>query len=253
MKKKMLQRLLALVLAVTFIFGGSLTIGAANEVTSDKGSNPPGGESDFEELNADAYEAYMKEYSDVGRALEPITIPAMQNVSATWGDIKPDEAIVLDDGTKLLFTPNEGTTTWEVDIPATAKYSIIINYMPDDAKTASIERILKIDGKTPFAEARFITLPKVWKNQYTFAKVEATKKVSLSDIHAEALAAGFAEATLVEENGESYVRLELPKVWTAGIANFVNKYTVRFFTKDIDGNEIRPGMVQAPELSSFEL
>ncbi len=256
MKKKMLQRLLALVLAVTFIFGGSLTIGATTEDTKDAGSTTDKTLADIrEQLNADSYETYMKENADIGRASAAITIDALQYKEFIKGSAAGDgvKEITLEDGTKLLYTPNSGTISWDIDVPATAKYSVIINYMPDDAKTASIERILKIDDKIPFSEARFITLPKVWKNQYSFAKIEATKDASIADIHAAALAAGFAEAEPVTEDGKSYVRVEMPKVWTAEIANFVNKYTVRFFTKDIDDNEIRPGMVQAPELSGFEL
>ena len=256
MKKKMLQRLLALVLAVTFIFGGTLTIGATGEGAGGSNSTTDKTLADIrEQLNADDYEAYIKNYDDVERATAAIEIDATQykefvKGSTTGSDVRE---IVLDDGTKLLYTPNSGTTTWEVNIPATAKYSIIINYLPDDAKTASIERILKIDDAIPFAEARFLTLSKTWKNQYTYAKVEATKEASVSDIHAEALAAGFASAQTVTENGKTYVCLEIPSVWTSALADFVTKYTVRFFTKDIDGNELRPSMVQTPTLSWYEL
>ncbi len=256
MKKKMLQRLLALVLAVTFIFGGTLTIGAAGENAGGSGSTTDKTLADIrEQLNADAYETYLKNSDDVERATAAIEIDGTQykefiKGSATGPDVRE---IVLDDGTKLLYTPNAGTTKWEVNIPATAKYSIIINYLPDDAKTASIERILKIDDTIPFAEARFLTLPKTWKNQYTYAQVEATKETSVADIHAEALAAGFASAEVVTEDSKTYVRLEVPTVWTSALANFVTKYTVRFFAKDIDGNELRPGMVQTPTLSWYEL
>ncbi|MBQ2774055.1 MAG: hypothetical protein IJF45_06945, partial [Clostridia bacterium] len=156
MKKKMLQRLLALVLAVTFIFGGTLTIGAAGENAGGSGSTTDKTLADIrEQLNADAYETYIKNSDDVERATTAIEIDGTQykefiKGSATGPDVRE---IVLDDGTKLLYTPNAGTTKWEVNIPATAKYSIIINYLPDDAKTASIERILKIDDTIPFAEA----------------------------------------------------------------------------------------------------
>ena len=256
MKKKMLQRLLAFVLAVTFIFGGSLTIGATDEGAGGAGSTTDKTLAEIrEQLNADAYEMYIKEHSDVVRATAAIEIDGTQykefvKGSATGSDVRE---IVLEDGTKLLYTPNTGVTTWEVNIPSTAKYSIIINYLPDDAKTASIERILKIDDTIPFAEARFLTLPKTWKNQYTYAKVEATKDTSVETIHQEAIAAGFAAAEVATEGGKTFVRLEIPTVWTAALADFVNKYTVRFFTKDVDGNEIRPSMVQTPVLSSYEL
>ncbi|MBR3862848.1 MAG: hypothetical protein IKM42_04245, partial [Clostridia bacterium] len=69
MKKKMLQRLLALVLAVTFIFGGSLTIGATGANAGGSNSTTDKTLADIrEQLNADAYETYIKNNGDVERA-----------------------------------------------------------------------------------------------------------------------------------------------------------------------------------------
>ncbi|MBQ9802900.1 MAG: extracellular solute-binding protein [Clostridia bacterium] len=248
MKKKKLQRLLALVLALTFIFGGSLTVGAEDE---DPGSITDKTIADIKaQLNADSYEVYKQEYfADVPRATEKIEIAGVDYTKFVKGSTNKDVAVNGD----MLFTPATGTVTWTVTIPSTARYSIVIEYLPDDEKTASIERILKIDGKIPFAEARFLTLPKTWQNQYVQAKAYATKEASVSDIQAAALAAGFAAAEIVNENGESYVRLDIPAVWTSALADFVNKYTVRFFTADIDNNELRPSMMQTPVLSTYEL
>lgn len=261
MKKKMLQRLLALVLAVTFIFGGALTIGAAEE---NAGSTTDKTLAEIrEQLNAESYETYRAEHSDVPAALAPIKINGVDYKEFVKGSTVGSDVqvITLGDGSKLLHTPSTGTTTWEVEIGATAKYSIVVEYLPDDddpngqnvAKTAAIERILKIDDKIPFAEARFLTFPKVWKNEYVYATVAATKDKSIAALHEEAIAAGFVSAEPVSEKGEVLLRLEIPEVWTSKLGDFVNKYTVRFFTSDIDNNELRPGMGQVPELSEYEL
>ena len=252
MKKKMLQRLLALVLAVTFLFGGALGASAATEQessTTDKTLAEI-----REQLNADSYETYKQEYADVLQATGTVVINGIDYESFVGGSSGAEvREIELADGSKLLYTPATGTVTWNVMIPSTAKYSIVIEYLPDDQKTASIERILKIDGKIPFAEARFLTLPKVWQNQYVHAEIEAGKNQTLESIQAAALAAGFAEAEIVNADGKSYVRVEIPKVWTSALTNFVNEYKVRFFTGDIDDNELRPGMIQTPTLSTYEL
>ena len=167
MKKKMLQRLLAFVLAVCFLLGGAITVGATGE---DKNS---GSLQEFkEQLNAQTYEEYLKEYADVPRYEgEDIVINGVDYVAdekLTTAEVRPAE---LADGTKVLYTPNAGTVTWKVTVPTTRKYSIVIEYWPDEAKSASIERLLMIDGNVPFAEARFLTLPKVWKNEYVTAEV----------------------------------------------------------------------------------
>ncbi len=250
MKKKMLQRFLALVLAVTFVFGGSLTVSAADE---NPGSTTDATLADIrEQLNADSYEAYLVEHADVPNATAPIVIPGTSYKTAENAEVK----VIVRDGNKMLYTPGNGKVTWEVNIPTTAKYSIVIEYMPndgEDAKVSAIERIFKIDNKIPFKQARYITLPKTWVNQYSYARVEATKDASVAQIHEEALAAGFATAQPVTEKGVTYVRIEIPKVWTAAASAFVTKYTVRFFAADIDNNEIRPTMTQDAVISTYEL
>jgi len=252
MKKKMLQRLLALVLAVTFLFGGSLVASAApgeGDSTTDKTLAEI-----REQLNADSYETYKQEYADVPQATGTLVIPGIDYKEFVGGATGTEvRELVLEDGSKLLYTPATGTVTWDVTIPSTAKYSIVIEYLPDDQKTASIERILKIDGKIPFAEARFLTLPKVWQNQYVYANIEPDKEHSTADIQAAAVAAGFTDAEPVLVDGIMCVRVEMPKVWTSALCKFVNDYRVRFFTSDIDDNELRPGMIQTPTLSTYEL
>lgn len=262
MKKKMLQRLLAFVLAVCFLFGGAVAVSAEDGQAS--GSTMDGSLQQFkEQLNAQTYEEYLKEYADVPRYEgEDIVIDGVDYDKFVQGSTEKDaRPVTLPDGnsTDALYTPNSGTATWKVTVPTTAKYSIIIVYWPDnketsdEAKSASIERVLMIDGKIPFAEARFLTLPKVWKNAYETAKVFATKDASVSDIYAAAVAAGFTDADVRVKDGEPYVALTCPSVWTQAKADFVNKYEVRFVRNDIDNNELRPEMNQVPELREYEL
>ena len=249
--KKNLQRLLALVLAVTFVFGGSLTVSAANEGTN---STTDANVADIrEQLNADSYETYLSENANVPDATSTIVIPG---VSGESDDENVNLSTIVRDGVEMLYTPSTATVRWKVNIPTTAKYSIIIEYMPndgEDAKISAIERIFKIDGKSPFKQARYITLPKTWVNQYPCAKVEATKDASIAKIHEEAIAAGFTTAQPVTEKGVTYVQLEIPKVWTAAAAEFVSKYEVRFFVADVDKNEIRPSMKQDHVIGTYEL
>ena len=250
-KKKMLHRLLAFVLAVTFILGSAITVGAATETggsTTDKTLAEL-----REKLNAISYEEYCALYTQVPRATGVIEIAGTENV--TYEGNSKIEEVELPDGSTGLFTPNVGVTTWKVPtIPTTAKYSIVIEYYPDDAKTASIERILMINGKIPFAEARYITLAKVWKNSYVNAKVDAEEfDMTAEALLAEAVAAGFADAKIETEGEKSYVTMSIPAVWTETLAGFVTKYSVRFMESDIDDNELRPKMEQKPELRTYEL
>lgn len=66
----------------------------------------------------------------------------------------------------VVLSPANGTLTWEVNIPATGRYAMEIIYYPLGDNSTSIERTLYIDGKVPFAQARYLTLSKIWKYDY---------------------------------------------------------------------------------------
>ncbi len=244
MKKTKFQRLLAFFMALCFLIGGStvLSVGAEDDNSSVTDKNL----ADIkEQLNADSYEVYIEEHAELPDATSAVIIPGSQvDAEATTAEVK-----VLEDGS--VYAPDLGTVTWvTTDVKSAAKYSIVIEYYPDQAKAAAVERILKINGKIPFAEARYVTLPKIWKNTYTVAKV-SDDDASVDEIYAAALAAGFTETEAVKK--DDCVEVAIPEVWTAGKTAFVNTYAVRFLTSDIDNNELRPTTVQAPEWRSYEV
>ncbi|MBQ9099169.1 MAG: extracellular solute-binding protein [Clostridia bacterium] len=255
MKKTKFHRLLALVLAFSFLIGGALTVNAATEGMEGSTTNKTLAEIK-EQLNAISYEEYMANYAEVQRAIQSVMILGTDFTSFEKGATGEEARVVTDaNGVSAVYTPGTGTTSWEVEIPETGKYSIIIEYWPDEAKSASIERILKINDKIPFAEARYLTLPKIWKNAYVCAQVtDPSGKVSLQTLYEEALAAGFAadSVQLVNNAKGAYVEVKIPDVWTQSMTEYVNKRTVRFMTSDIDSNELRPTMQQAPEWRTYE-
>ena len=114
-------------------------------------------------LNAISYAEYLEKNADIPSASENIVIDATDyDKSNTDAEVSVD---TWADETGLLL-PSSGTVSWKVNIPSTAKYSISIEYYPIEGKVASIERIFMINGKVPFAEARYLTMSKVWKNEY---------------------------------------------------------------------------------------
>ncbi len=133
---------------------------------------------------------------------------------------KGQVAIVqIKDGVKCLYLPNNGTVGWNITVPETAKYNIILDYMANDgttgeeSKTTSIERTLYINGRVPFYEARFITLTKVWVDD--------------------------PDSYHHDENGNiSYV--------TDASGNKVPQ-----FQTDINGNEIKADKIQSPEWREY--
>lgn len=210
MIKKTLTRALALFLAVLMLATGVVSVAAASSIQQ---------ESSFqamrEILDALSYDEYVLKYKDVPKATESITIDATDYIT----DKKDEEGKTLTDAEvsvgeygpeggetiKALMTPSSGTVSWKVEVPETAKYSIVLRVFPVANKSTSIERIFRIDGTVPFSESRYLSISKVWVNNY-------------SD----------------------------PNAYKDGDPD-------RLFDTDVDGNETRPSMSQAPEWRNYEL
>ena len=247
MKTTKFHRLVAFALALCFLVGGLFTVSVSakeDQSTTDKTLAEI-----KEQLNAISYQEYSSKYlSHVQAGTEEIVIDGADYLDFTVSDPEQYKVTVVDGA---LFTPNTGTVTWEIPgITEAKKYSIVIEYYPDQSKSTSIERILKINGKIPFAEARYVTLPKIWKNTYIAAKVTDDDK-SVDELYAEALSSGFDAAALAKKDG--YLEIQIPEVWTEGTSAFTEKYTVRYMGTDIDNNELRPAFKDVPEWRSYEL
>ncbi|WP_051250713.1 extracellular solute-binding protein [Paenibacillus harenae] len=65
---------------------------------------------------------------------------------------------------KSVLTGDSGTIEWEIDVPESGMYNIEVLYYPVEGKGNSIERMLTIDGKVPYNEAKYIHLSRIWKD-----------------------------------------------------------------------------------------
>ena len=78
----------------------------------------------------------------------------------------PWAEITVDGKSGVLQTPDIGTTTWKVKVEKEGLYAIKMLYYPTEAKSASIERTLRIDGEILYSELRNLVLTKVWRDNY---------------------------------------------------------------------------------------
>ena len=237
MREKKFTRILAFLLCLTMLMGSAVVCVSASDATNSEGSVTDVTLEELRELlNAISYEEYSEKYADVGRADQAIQIPIDAFVTE-------DEGFKMEtkDGVNALYTPQNGSVSWTIDIPETAKYAIKIEYYPDQNRSTSIERILKINDKVPFAEARFLTLPKRWVNDYVDFEISA-------DLVTEAKEVGYE---VIEKDGKSYITF--PDFVTTAMADFAEEYGVRFFQRDITDNEIRPTTTDEPEWMTYYL
>ena len=284
MGKAKFSKLMALFLALTFLFGGgTVAISAADqaqdEVVSEETKDTL---AEIKELlNAISYGEYSAKYSGESykKATQSITIDAKDGYITVDGEndvrLSDKDKDGIDGG---LYTSSEGEVSWLVNVPENAKYAITIEYYPVIGKAASIERVFKINDKVPFGEARYLTLSKIWTSQYELGlyqvgslesvskKVEEVTESDLPSDIRDALAAFQKEATaaglktgwvLKEEIKQNifgknhteynvYATVEFPEVWTVANTEFIDSRSIRFFKNDVEDNELRPTAVQHP-------
>lgn len=250
MKRTKFQRLAALFLALTFIMGGALSVSATNDTIEGGSSVTDSSITEIQEqLSAISYEEYSERNNDVPRATNEIVIDAKQyDKDQTTAKV----SVETYDGVEALLTPNEGTTVWKVSVPSTAKYSIMIEYYPVEGKAASIERVFRLNDEIPFAEARYLTIPKFYTNEYPQGEILLGKGESADEYLSAAAAVGITATTETRENG-TYILYTMPEYWTSDISNLVDENMIRFFTHDIEGNELRQTMEQVPEWSLYDM
>ena len=264
MKKTKFQRIVALMLAVVMIMcGGAFATGA--EVATNSSTN----NSDLDDkFNAISYVEYIEKFGKANDADEVYSIIATENVTfnGTAPETKELPAVDSEDyseeavtdyayisefgGKTALYTPAAGTLTWDLDIDTDTKYNLQIVYYPIANKSTSIERSLKINGKTPFAEARYLTISKIWKNAYEDGRFAVPEEEDYNDYISAGEAIGIKCVHEVID-GVDYIIYTMPEYWTEDTANLVNDQTIRFFINDIDGNEIRSSLMQVPAWSTY--
>ena len=203
MKKTVFKRSIALLLALITVIGCGATavyatdtdetadvetsvVLSAPAVEEDKKSGSSVSDATIEDvkeiLNALSYEEYSKKYADVPRATEAILIDAVDYVAEkTDAEVEITSDYPAADGSAVtgLYIPGDGIVVWTANIPKTAKYSISVEYYPVEAKAVPVQRIFRLNDKIPFAEARYISMSKVWTNTYEELDPDTGRKFKL--------------------------------------------------------------------------
>jgi ABC-type glycerol-3-phosphate transport system substrate-binding protein len=248
MERTKFTKLCAFLLALSFLIPGGMVAAAADDTDSSSVTDKTIDDV-REQLSAISYDEYSSKYANVGRAEREIVINGVD-----YDKENTTAAVYADtyDGVEALYTPDTGTVSWKVSIPETAKYSMIVEFYPVVAKSTSVQRVLRIDGRIPFAESRYITISKNWKNEYHEGEIKVGKNENPDDYLAAASAAGITAKAEAREDG-TYILYSFPEYWTAESSKLVDENIIRYFRLDIDRNEIRNTMYQQPKWSALEM
>ena len=108
------------------------------------------------------YADYLADYANVPDTTKEIDIDVTKyNNDLSEGEIEVNEKdTVVRDGKEIVAgtvsTTDEGKLVYDIDVPETAMYSVTVEYYPIAGNGSTIERILLIDDKIPFNEARYM-------------------------------------------------------------------------------------------------
>ncbi len=159
------KRVVAITLAALCLISSFLVpVSAADSSTTEQTVTQQAIAAAKELLGTISYEEYHKKYSEEPKATQEVVIKG--SAYDTDGTTVKDVKIETFDGVEAIVSPESGILSYKVDIPATGLYAIKLNYWPIVDKSTSIQRIFRIDGKVPFSEAYYITLPKIWTTTY---------------------------------------------------------------------------------------
>lgn len=183
---KVLALFLALVMACSSFSFAALAADASPASTEQSGKRTM--QEWNEILNTIDYEEYLSNHAKVSRGEKKFVVDATEFVAEATTDTG---AQLLTDkyagmGT-FLHTSASGKVTWKVTVPADGMYTLELECYPGDQtlvpdengnipeKATDIERILYINGKVPFSEARSLTITKTWEAE-DFGPVERFEK-----------------------------------------------------------------------------
>ena len=135
------------------------------------------------------YEQYLSEHENVPAAKNEIMIDVTDyNKELSRGEITVNSSdTVVRDGKEekagTVTTTDEGRLVYDVDIPEEAMYNVTVEYFPVEGNGATIERILLIDGRIPFSEARYMNFSRIWKDleEKGYSRENRTFKVDINN------------------------------------------------------------------------
>lgn len=135
------------------------------------------------------YKEYLEDHSQV-KVYEGKEIPLDEkklnkSLSDALTEEPRSETYTVNGEEKTAYTfvtGNEGRIVFDVDIPETGLYSMALDYYPIEGNGATIERILLIDGKIPFNEARYMNFTRIWADEESggYNRLERTFKTDIN-------------------------------------------------------------------------
>ena len=83
-------------------------------------------------------------------------------------------ALLTEDGEASVYQPDGSSISWEVNVPESGFYNILIRYKTTKSRGVDIERTLLIDGEVPFTGATMLTFNRLWTDDPASKKADGS-------------------------------------------------------------------------------
>ncbi|MBR4932831.1 MAG: hypothetical protein IKZ03_00100, partial [Clostridia bacterium] len=172
MSNTMSRKLLSLILAVLMACSAFMMPVYADEAAAgdtDAAQNSTSSSlTDIKELMSTlTYEEYISSYKNAAKpeGVFPVDLTDY-NVEESTEDVKVLENYKGKD--YAIETAEGGKVTFNINVDKAGLYCLRLDYVPVESNsTVNVERVLYVNGKVPFKEARNLIMTKLWANEYT--------------------------------------------------------------------------------------
>ena len=168
-KQDSFRRRLCMFLAFVMLFTLIPAIGAM-PATAAPAFDLTGGQARIDEVREILETVTYREYSQLRQdvPLGTIEIPVTQlDMENTVADFREHpNANVNVDGRSAFYLPEESVVSFTFNVPpnAAGRYNLQITYQQIIGRPSDIERLIRINGRVPFREARYVVMSKVFRD-----------------------------------------------------------------------------------------
>ena len=114
---------------------------------------------DVEGLNREGtYSGYLADHADAKRPSTAVDVNLTQYSEGE--DVRVEKN--YEGEAEVLFTGNDSTVSWKVNVPEAGFYNMYLEYIPVESRGVTIERSFLINGKNPFTDAANLTFARLW-------------------------------------------------------------------------------------------
>ncbi len=107
------------------------------------------------------YSEYLNEHSSARSAKNEVSVDVLDFVKAKSSGSRVERNYK---GKDVVFTEEESSVTWNVDVPEAGFYNIRMEYVAVPSRNVNMERILYINGEMPFSGADTLAFYRLWKD-----------------------------------------------------------------------------------------